>query len=246
MKQLGIFLIGLFGFVPWAFADYLSLTYTANSGSIATVTKFGTSADSVDFCAFDKVSDPSTCSSVSDIDSRYDNATSDKFYDQLTPVVGMLRIGYGGQIGLFDQSLALRYGVVGGLLTLEAETDNTALDGTSLLYGGELELALEKGPIQVLGFYPFGKVTKILTPDFNFFLTGENDSGQRYTRETATYDGTIYAFGGSYIVPSADKRSNFHFDLFKELSEGKINVGGETFETKNFNVGFALKYSRDL
>lgn len=241
---LGVALI--LGYASPALAEYLSLSYTANSGSLAQATNFGTSADTVDFCAFDNVLSPGNCSSVEDVSTRYDNSSTDQYYQPLRPVIGMVRAAVGGQFSLFD-AFAVRYGVLGGLMTLKANNGETYLDGTTALYGGELELALEEGPIQVLGFYPYGKVAKVNSPEFDVFLVGENSvGGQRYTRKSGLYDGAVYLFGGSYIIQSSSRNSQFHFDLFKELSEGQLRVGDYKFNLKNYNIGFALKYTSKM
>jgi hypothetical protein len=130
-----------------------------------------------------------------------------------------------------------------GLLNLNANNGKTYLDGNSLLYGGEVELALEKGILQVVGFYPYVKHSQITTPTFTSILTGTNESGQyRVTRSDTTYSGTTTAFGGSFIV-DVGPYNKFHIELFKELSQGTLKMDPYEFPTKNYNIGFSLKFS---
>ncbi len=246
MRNLVRGLLLLLVTVSPAQAQYFSLSYTASTGSLVELTNFGVAADEIDICAFDKVKTPETCQSTTTISDRYDNQTSDQYYQNVSPVIGMVRVGFGGQAELFSDYIALRYGLNLGALNLRGENDKTDLDGSSFLYGGELEVALEKGILQVVGFYPFAKMTSVVTPEFSLIMTGENgDNLYRVTRENAIYSGNTYAFGGSFFIESRGQNAlmRYHLDIFKELSKGSLKIADQEYDVKNYNIGLAFKVS---
>ena len=243
-----ITLIILF-FSNYCYGQYFEVSNTFSHWHVFGLTN-EQKGDSVDLCVLDynKTND---CINDSNSPSN-DNSTY--FEKDITPQIAFSKVSFGlsnSYIGGKNKPgfLKGRIGLSFGLATLSGRKNNTRIDGTGTIWGGEVQLQenrLKIGQIYpILGFRPILKYFQFNSHLFPVLITGSNLSGKYFERTLAKVSGSTSSFGGTYTF-NISKKQSVHLDLMREEIRAKMIIEGDNYDVNNRTSSVAIKFDLSL
>lgn len=236
------------------FSNYCYGQYFEISNTTAQWSAFGftntQSGEPINLCIID-YNKTSNCINDTKTPSN-DNSTF--FEKEITPLLSFSRASFGFSKSFIGGKnkpgfLKGRLGLSLGIATLSGKQNDTRIDGTGTVWGGEVQLQENRLELlqlyPILGFRPIFKYFHFGSHFFPVLITGSNQASKYFERTHAKVSGSSSSVGGTYTFKISKKQS-VHIDFLREQLKAKLIIHDNDFDINNKTSSFAVKFDLSL